>query len=138
MPDQKNIRDNAWLLSRLDYLWSMYFEDVSQENPVIIKFGQYSKYRLGSIRQDPLSKFSIITITGMFKDLSIPQEVVDHTIGHELVHYAHGFSSSKRRLHKYPHAGGVVRKEMEGRGMKYLSAAYRKWVKVYRKQLAGE
>ena len=131
------LRDNAWLLSRLDNLWTNHFADVSQENPIVIKFGRYSKYRLGSIRLNPQSKMSLITITGMFKLESIPQEVVDHTIAHEMVHYAHGFSSTKRRLHKYPHAGGVVRKEMAGRGMRHLNDAYRKWVKEYRNQLEG-
>src|SRR3989344_9565614 len=101
------MRDNVWLLSRLDHLWTKYFEDVSQDNPVFIKFGRYSKFRLGSIKQLKASKSSVITITSMFRDVLIPVEVVDHTIGHELVHYTHGFSSSKPRLHKYPHAGGV-------------------------------
>lgn len=129
------MRDNVWLLSRLDHLWFKHFGDVSQDNPVFIKFGRYSKFRLGSIKQQRHSKASIITITGMFKDARIPMEVVDHTIGHELVHYTHGFSSSKPRLHKYPHAGGIVDKEMKGRGMGYLTLAYRMWVKEYRQQL---
>jgi len=73
----------------------------------------------------------------MFKDPKIPPEVVDHTIGHELTHYAHGFSSTHPRLHKYPHAGGVVRLEMGERGMEYLYDAYKKWVKLYREQLMG-
>ena len=71
----------------------------------------------------------------MFKDLTIPQEVIDQTIGHELVHYAHGFSSVHPRLHRYPHAGGVVRKEMKERGMEHLYQAYRNWMKSYRKLL---
>ena len=40
-------RDDAWLLSRLDYLWSNYFPDVKQLNPVFIRFGRHSKLRLG-------------------------------------------------------------------------------------------
>jgi len=74
----------------------------------------------------------------MFRDLSIPQEVVDHTIGHELVHYAHGFSSTQPRLHKYPHAGGVVKREMTERGMEYLHKAYKAWVIKYKEQLRLE
>ena len=130
------LRDNVWLLSRLDHLWSEHFEDISQDNPVFIKFGRYSKFRLGSIKQQRYSKSSIITITSMFKNETIPVEVVDHTIGHELVHYAHGFSSSKRRLHRYPHAGGVVDREMRSRGMDKLNLAYKRWVKDYRQQLS--
>ncbi len=131
-------RDNYWLLSRLNDLWSNYFSDVVRENPIIIKFGRYSKYRLGSIKLHRHSGYSFITITGMFKDLSIPPEVVDHTIAHELTHYAHGFSSQKTRLHKYPHAGGVVRREMSERGMQHLNDAYRQWVKIYREQLLDD
>ncbi len=131
-------RDNNWLLSRLDLIWTKYFSDVPQTNKVFIKFGRYSKYRLGSIRLDRRTKSSLITITSMFKDLKIPAGVVDHTIGHELTHYAHGFSSTQPRLHRYPHAGGVVKREMEDRGMGYLHEAYKKWVKKYREQLMAD
>ncbi len=135
-------RDDKWLLSRLDDLWDRYFSDIPQNNEqsssankVFIKFGRFAKYRLGSIRLDKKSKSSFITITSMFKNLSIPQEVVDHTISHELTHYAHGFSSVHPRLHRYPHAGGVVKKEMAERGMGYLYKAYKEWIKGYRKAL---
>ena len=128
-------RDNVWLLSRLDYVWSKHFTDVDQTNPLFIRFGRYSKYRLGSIRLNKQTKNSFIVITNMFKDQSVPQEVIDHTIAHELVHYAHGFSSTRPRMHKYPHAGGIVNKEMKKRGMGYLLDAYRIWIKMYRKQL---
>lgn len=128
-------RDDNWLLSRLDYLWSNNFGDVAQINPVFIRFGRVSRFRLGSIRLDKVSKHSYITITSLFKQKGIPVEVVDHTIAHELCHYAHGFSSPKRRLHKYPHHGGVIKKELESRGMGYLVKAYRHWLKHYRKSL---
>ncbi len=74
----------------------------------------------------------------MFKDQNIPSEVVDHTIGHELVHFTHGFSSTQPRLHRYPHAGGVVKREMVERGMGYLHGAYKTWVKEYRKKLLDD
>ncbi|MBI2085999.1 hypothetical protein HYT74_01525 [Candidatus Daviesbacteria bacterium] len=131
-------RDNIWLLSRLDFIWSKYFADVPQTNKVFIKFGRSAKYRLGSIKLNRTTKSSYVTITSMFKDLNIPAEVVDHTIGHELVHYAHGFSSTQPRLHRYPHAGGVVNREMNERGMGYLHDAYREWVKQYRKELTAD
>ncbi len=138
MPKLSSVnRDNNWLLSRLDILWDKHFSDISQDNPVIIKFGRYSKYRLGSIRLNKQSGFSLITLTGMFRDPKVPVEVVDHTITHEMVHYAHGFSSNKRRMHRYPHEGGVVHKEMERRGLEHLIKAYKNWVKVYRRQLYG-
>lgn len=131
-------RNNTWLLSRLDDIWTKHFSDVTQNNPVFIKFGRFSKYRLGSIKLSKTGGKSYITITGMFKDKKIPQEVIDHTIAHELVHYAHGFSSKKTRLHKYPHAGGIVDKEMRTRGIGDLITAYKSWVKKYREQLAHD
>lgn len=135
MPKIKIHRDNNWLLSRLNELWDKHFTDVLQRNRVYIKFGRFAKYRLGSIRLNRKTKESFITITRMFKDQKIPSEVVDHTIGHELTHYAHGFSSVQPRLHKYPHAGGVVKLEMLERGMGHLYESYKKWIKQYRKKL---
>ena len=136
------LRDNQWLLSRLDFIWSKYFVDIPQTNEqsssankLFIKFGRFAKYRLGSIRLIKETGASLITITAMFKASSIPKEVVDHTIGHELVHYTHGFSSSHPRLHRYPHAGGVVKKEMSQRGMEHLYESYKKWIKYYRQHL---
>ncbi|MBI3486124.1 hypothetical protein HY025_04255 [Candidatus Daviesbacteria bacterium] len=131
----KSLRGDNWLLARLDYLWSNYFNNVRQVNPVFIKFGRFSRYRLGSIRFDKLAKHSYITITGMFKDPLIPIQVVDHTIAHELCHYTHGFSSPKPRLHKYPHHGGVIKKELSARGLGHLNKAYQVWLKEYRKSL---
>ncbi|KKQ66692.1 MAG: hypothetical protein US86_C0004G0010 [Candidatus Daviesbacteria bacterium GW2011_GWA2_38_24] len=128
-------RDDKWLLSRLDHLWTNFFTDVTQVNPVFIGFGRFSKFRLGSIRLEKTTKRSYITITGMFKDEAIPVEVVDQTIAHELCHYAHGFSSPKPRLHKYPHEGGIIKKELKRRGLEYLIKAYGKWLREYRKTL---
>lgn len=128
-------RDDSWLLSRLDFIWTKYFPDIPQTNKVFIKFGRYAKYRLGSIRLNRKTKASFITITSMFKLPDTPQEVVDHTIGHELVHYSHGFSSEHPQLHRYPHAGGVVKLEMSKRGMGHLYIAYKVWMKKYRKEL---
>lgn len=129
------MRDNAWLLSRLDHLWSTYFPDINQANRVFICFGRHAKFRLGSIRLDPQTGHTYITITSMFKDLAIPEEVVDHTIAHELTHYAHGFSSPLQRKHRHPHKGGVIQKEMEERNLGHLYQAYKQWVRDYREQI---
>lgn len=128
-------RSDIWLLSRLDYLWSNYFPDIPQINPVFIKFGRQARLRFGSIKFDLRSKKTFITITGLFKDLKVPQEVVDHTIAHELCHYVHGFSSPHQRLHRFPHEGGVIKSEMENRGLIYLYDVYREWIKKYKKEL---
>ena len=128
-------RDDKWLLSRLDCIWNEYFTYVVQKNRVFIKFGRFAKYRLGSVRLNRKNQDTYITITSMFRQESVPQAVVDQTIAHELVHYSHGFSSIHPKLHKYPHAGGVVRQEMRQRGMEHLYQAYRNWVKTYRRIL---
>lgn len=134
------MRNDIWLLHRLDVIWTKYFSDVSQNNEqsssankVFIKFGRFARLRLGSIKLDRKTQSSIITITGMFKDPKIPMAVIDCTIGHEMVHYTHGFSSSRRRLFRYPHEGGVVKKEMMERKMGHLFEAYKEWMQEYRK-----
>lgn len=129
------VRDDAWLLSRLDFIWNKHFSDIPQVNPVFIRFGRFARLRFGSIRMEPRSKKTYITITGMFKDLKIAQEIVDHTIAHELCHYAHGFSSPHKRLHKFPHEGGIIKRELENRGLIHLYNAYREWIKEYREEL---
>ncbi len=132
---QGQVRDNNWLISRLDHLWSTYFSDVPQTNKVFIKFGRSAKYRFGSIRMSGKDNNSHILINGMFKNQSFPQEVVDHTIAHELVHYAQGFSSPNPRMHAYPHRGGVIDKELNDRGLKHLVFIYNVWVVQYKKTL---
>lgn len=129
----KTVRDDNWLISRLDSLWSNHFADVPQTNRVFIKFGRVAKYRFGSIRFDPKKKDSLILINGLFRDNKVPQEVVDHTIAHELVHYTHGFSSPHKKMYSHPHKGGVIDKEMEKRGLITLIKAYKSWLKAYRK-----
>lgn len=133
----QNTRDNQWLLSRLDYLWTNYFADVEQANPIFIKFGKWSKLRLGSIRLEKGNRHTHITITSMFKDEKIPTKVVDQTIAHELCHYTHGFSSFRPRLHKFPHEGGIVNRELKSRGLMHLVIAYKKWVKKYKAQICN-
>ncbi len=129
------MRDDKWLLARLDDIWSKHFSDVAQINPVFIRFGRFARLRFGSIRLDRRTKKTFIIISGMFKDLRFPQAIVDHTIAHELCHYAHGFSSPHKRLHKFPHEGGVIKRELEDRGLIYLYKAYRDWIKEYREEL---
>lgn len=128
-------RDNQWLLFRLEEIWSQYFKDINQTNRVYIGFGRKAKYRFGSIRFCRQDKSSLITINGSFKDPKFPVQIVDHTIAHELVHYAHGFSSPRPRLHSHPHRGGVIDKELEKRGLDQLVKFYKNWVKGYVKAL---
>lgn len=127
------VRTNVWLESRLDFLWNNFFKDIEKANLVKIRFGKFSRFRLGSIRYDRELNFSIITITSMFKDKAVPIEVVDQTIAHELCHYTHGFSSQRKKEHKFPHSGGVIKRELQERGLLHLYLAYKQWVKTYKK-----
>lgn len=143
------MRDAVWLKRQLDYLLTTYFSDVKVTNPIEVRFGREAKFRFGSIKllkprglrvilgQSKPQK-SVITITRMFASEEVPADVVVYTIAHELCHYAHGFSSSNKRLFRHPHHGGVVNKEITDRGGKHLIAAYKKWIREYRKKiLAG-
>lgn len=156
------MRDQQWLEQQLHYLLKKYFSYIKITNPVEIKFGREAKYRFGSIRliKPRLGKLrrlralgglgglrgfrelvdlkpqkSIITITSMFAKESVPVKVVQYTIAHELCHYAHGFSSTNKRLFKHPHHGGVVNRELKDRGAEDLTAAFKKWLKDYRKMI---
>ena len=148
------MRSNVWLKEQLDFLLKNYFSDVKVTNPIEIKFGREAKYRFGSIRlvkprglkilrglrslrklNDQSPRKSIITITSMFAKESVPEDVVLYTIGHELCHFAHGFSSQNRQMFKYPHHGGIVNKELKDRGAEDLILAFKKWLKEYRAQI---
>ncbi|HSX19081.1 MAG TPA: hypothetical protein VLE91_03015 [Candidatus Saccharimonadales bacterium] len=151
------MRDQAWLQGQLDFLLKNYFSNVSMSNPIVIGFGREARFRFGSIRLEkprglrvlrglrslksikehqPIK--SIITVTSMFARDDIPVDVVRYTIAHELCHYAHGFSSTNKRMFKHPHHGGVINKELKSRGAEHLSLAFKVWLKDYRAQiLAG-
>lgn len=139
------VRNDHWLETRLRQIWQRYFYDVKPQNIVLIKFGQRSRTRLGSIGMEgwqakaksgmyksrlsvPLGT-SIITITGYFRQTTIPEYVIDATIGHELVHYVHGFHSPYPQLYRYPHQGGIVDKEMRERGMGEMLRLQKQWLK---------
>lgn len=135
------------------YLWDNYFSDVPRRNFVLIKFGRNATRQLGSITwarkqtriksimqkkdlytiaqaQDD-SRITVITITRIFQNVRIPRYVVDATIAHELVHYTHGFSSPHIQYHSHPHQGGIVRKELEKRGLGGLHTNARRWLKEH-------
>lgn len=144
------MRDDKWLFAKLDEIWDTYFSDVPQDNDVKIVWGRKARNRLGSIKQTPNSKLenlglnrnskfeirnlkthltTIITINSLFKDEKIPEYVVTGTIAHELAHYAHGFHSPLEQKFATPHAGGVVHKEMDGRGLAEVRKKQRHWLK---------
>jgi hypothetical protein len=125
-------RDEAWLQDLLDRTWDEHFADVPQNNDVRIEFGRQAKRRLGSIRLDPSDrKTSIITMNGLFRLEEVPEFVVKATLVHELTHYAHGFNSPLEQQQRHPHAGGVMRREFDERGLLELYLEQKRWLKVH-------
>jgi hypothetical protein len=132
-------RDQAWLQDLLDRIWDEHFADVPQNNDVRIEFGRRAKRRLGSIRIDPNDrKTSIITMNGLFRLSEVPEFVVKATIVHELTHYAHGFNSPLEQQQRHPHAGGVMRREFDERGLLDLYLEQKRWLKVRWNELLVE
>ena len=124
-------RDHLWLKKRLTIIWQRYFPDVAIANNVLVKFGRPTRTRLGSIKFGRRKERpnTIITINGFFTDPEIPDFVVDGVLAHELTHYAHGFCSPHEQNHRYPHQGGVVRRELVDRGLKDLLQLEKRWIK---------
>lgn len=146
-------RTNDWLAKRMYSLWDNFFSDVPRRNFVLIKFGRNTRRQLGSIKwatnrtriksllgqrkirdsaeaQDD-KRITVITITQKFQDATIPTYVVDATIAHELVHYAHGFSSPLQQTYRHPHKGGRVRRELESRNLEDIHYKAQKWIKAH-------
>ena len=143
------VRDNKYLENLLYDLWENNFCDVGRLNLVTIKYGKYSKRQLGSIKMIKdkqtfykyLKKYnlskdifesrtvSLINITRYFSYDYIPEYVVRATIAHELCHYTHGFSSPLKKQYRYPHQGGIIRKELESRGLYDEYKNSKRWLK---------
>ncbi|MCX6811602.1 MAG: hypothetical protein NT039_02840, partial [Candidatus Berkelbacteria bacterium] len=87
------MRNNLWLKELAQDIWFKYFSDVSATNDLRVKFGKRARWQLGCIRQSTKEGSpSIVTINGYFKNLSIPQYVVESILVHEFIHYLAGFS----------------------------------------------
>lgn len=127
------MREDSYLAKRLDHIWAKYFSDVPKKEEIEICFGRDAVYRFGSIKFCYTDKIVRITINGRFRDKKYPLGIIDHTIAHELVHYAQGFPTPGPRLHRYPHRGGVIDKELKSRKLDQLVTFYHSWVKNYLK-----
>jgi hypothetical protein len=127
------MRDNRWLANRLMELCQKHFSDVPIENVILVRFGRASRTRFGSIiarkKNSYRQEVTYITINSLFKDESVPEYVIDATLMHEFVHYAHGFHSPLKQRYKYPHKGGIVDKEIRQRGGGELLTQQSKWIK---------
>ena len=135
------MRDNIWLNNLFERVWQALFPDILKLNTVEVNFGTRAKRRLGSIRQanpkDKASRTSII-ITSYFKDLTVPEYILECTLAHEICHYAHGFASPMPKHSKYPHFGGIVDRELIRRGLGDKIIAQRKWLKTEWPKIIGE
>ncbi len=122
------MRDNLWLEQRLSQIWGLLFPEIGKLNKVNIRFKGKWKNKFGHIKLLK-NRDTEIAINSLFKDQRIPEYIIDLTIAHELVHYAHGFSSPHPRKHKHPHAGGIVTRELKQRGFGHLFALERQFTK---------
>lgn len=127
--DAARFRDDAWLARRVEILWEAHFHDVPIRYPIVTRFGMRARRRYGSIMARDGQ--ALITINRLFADPSVPEYVVDATLGHELAHYAHGFGSGLPLLHAHAHRGGVVDKELEARGLGEVSRRAEEWRRIY-------
>lgn len=127
--------DQLWLEVRLSEIWEQYYADVPREESLVIQFGSKTKHRLGSIKRR--TGRSIITVTGYFRDPQVPEYVIDETIAHELAHYSHGFESPLPQLYRYPHEGGIVRKELAKRGLSLIHRQSRRWLRDHWHNVTG-
>jgi len=123
------MRNHEYLQSRLDSIITNFFPEIDNSRITII-FGRRARTRLGSIKQPKSLESSVVTINGIFADESIPTEIIDATIAHELCHYIHGFSSSLPQLLSHPHRGGVVNTEIRNRGLGHILDFQTRWLKT--------
>lgn len=128
------MRNNQFLEKKLRLIWNQYFADVPKDNMVEICFGRKCRKRMGSIKKRPCPVYedrfhTLITINGHFKDLLIPEFVLEATIAHELCHYTHGFGSPLPQCFIHPHRNDVVDNELRKRGLGHLSKKEIGWLK---------
>ncbi|MBU2595279.1 hypothetical protein KJ713_00375 [Patescibacteria group bacterium] len=123
------MRHNKWLKKIAQEIWHKYFADISPTNDLRVKFGKRARWQLGCIRQS-LKKGSpsIVTINGYFKNEIVPQYVIESILAHEFVHYLTGFSSSRPKLFRYPHRGGIINREMRRRGLVEIEKKQKEWI----------
>lgn len=121
-------RDDQWLWSILRDVWERYFRDTPRINTVQISFGAAWKSRLGSITLSEDQQTSYIQVNGLLRRHEVPEYVARVTVAHEMVHYAHGFGSPHPRRYKYPHRGGIIKRELTRRGMAHEYERYDEWV----------
>ena len=123
------MRDDEFLKQRLEAMWEFLFPDVKRANTVVIRFKGKWRNKFGHIKRLTNGDSEII-INSHFKNEKVPEYIIDTTIAHELVHYMHGFSSPLPRIHKHPHKGGIVNKELRKRGFSHLIRLEKEFIRT--------
>ncbi len=120
------MRDQEWLETRFDQIWSLFFPDVERKDVSIRWKGRW-KNKFGHITSK--KGRSEIVINTLFQDSRVPEDILKLTIAHEIIHYMHGFHSHLPKQYNHPHQGGVVDKELIKRGFGYSLRRERDWYK---------
>ena len=144
-----NTCQNTNLQNLLYEIWETYFPDVPRKNLVLVKYGKFSKQRLGSIKwvkdfkgiksfykkfkdehevQDD-KRITLIILTRYFTNPKVPDFVIKTTLAHELAHYSHGFNSPLQKKYKFPHQGKIIDRELRKRGLGKELELSEKWLK---------
>ena len=115
----------------LEDIWRQYFADIARANTVQIAYGNPWKTRLGLIRMTLDQSASFIGVNALLQHADVPDYVLITTIAHELAHYAHGFGSPLPRRYAHPHAGNVVNRELQQRGLGEYAQHSDQWIDKY-------
>lgn len=124
-------QEREYLNAYLENIWCEYFADIARANTIQIAYVYPWKSRLGLIRMTLDQSSSFIGINALLQHTSVPEYVLITTIAHELAHYAHGFGSPLPRRYAHPHAGNVVNRELERRGLGEYAQRSDQWIDKY-------
>lgn len=125
------MRNDEWLSERFNQIWNLLFSDVERKNDVIIRFKGKWRNKFGHIKRLK-NKDTEICVNSLFRNEIVPEYMVDITLAHELVHYMHGFNSPHERKYRYPHQGGIVKRELLKRGFGHSLRLERKFIKEWK------
>jgi len=126
-PSTQTVRDQAWLVTQLNYVWASWFSDVERITQVSIRYVRPWKRRLAVIYLTEDDRRSFIGVNRLLRDQRVPYTVFLVTLAHELAHYAHGFGSHHPRRYRHPHRGNVVQRELTRRGLGSELRFYADW-----------
>ena len=124
------MRDNKYLLFCLKEIIAQYFYDLNLCHNLEIKFSRANRRVMGSVRYLKRQKTSLIRVNGYLRNSALPGFLINAIIAHELCHLVHGFSSYQKPKYRYPHHGGIIKRELKNRGLLELDRKLKKWLKT--------